>query len=141
MAEFEQDDFLGKGWSFPPTFDKDKCGLILTSDVEDINKSLEILFSTGLGERLLRPGYGSNLDRFLFEPVSTTLKTYMKDLIKDAILYHEARIKLLDLKFESDENEGRIDITLEYMVKGTNSRYNFVYPFYLEEGTNLNLQR
>jgi phage baseplate assembly protein W len=62
----------------------------------------------------------------------------MKDLIKDAILYHEARIKLIDLKLEVFDLEGRIDITLEYMVKGTNSRYNYVYPYYLEEGTNIN---
>lgn len=134
----EDKSFLGTGWSFPPTFNPDKRGVLMTSDVDDINKSLDILFSTGLGERLMRPTYGSNLDRFLFEPISTTLKTYMKDLIKDAILYHEARIKLLDLKLEAFELEGRIDITLEYMVKGTNSRYNYVYPFYLEEGTNIN---
>ena len=135
----DEKSFLGTGWSFPPTFNLDKRGVLMTSDVEDINKSLEILFSTSLGERLMRPTYGSNLDRFLFEPISTTLKTYMKDLIKDAILYHEARIKLLDLKLETDELEGKIDITLEYMVKGTNSRYNYVYPFYLNEGTNINL--
>ncbi len=133
----ERLSFLGTGWSFPPTFNKEKRGVLMTSDIEDINKSLEILFSTSLGERLMQPGYGSNLERFLFEPISETLKTYMKDLINDAILYHEARIKLLDLRLEAFENDGRIDITLEYMVKGTNSRYNYVYPYYLEEGTNL----
>lgn len=128
---------LGTGWSFPPTFKKEKGGVLMTSDEEDINRSLEILFSTGLGERLMQPTYGSDLSRFLFEPISTTLKTYMKDLINDAILYHEPRIKLLDLTLVSYDTEGKIDITLEYMVKITNSRYNYVYPFYLEEGTNI----
>ena len=130
--------FLGTGWSFPPTFKKEKGGVIMSSDVEDINSSLEILFSTALGERLMQPTYGSDLSRFLFEPISTTLKTYMKDLINDAILYHEPRIKLLDLQLITENMEGRIDITLEYMVKITNSRYNYVYPYYLEEGTNIN---
>ena len=129
--------FLGTGWSFPPTFKKEKGGVIMSSDVVDINSSLEILFSTGLGERLMLPTYGSDLSRFLFEPISTTLKTYMKDLINDAILYHEPRIKLLDLQLITENMEGRIDITLEYMVKITNSRYNYVYPYYLEEGTNI----
>ena len=109
----------------------------MTSDVEDINKSLQILFSTTIGERIMQPKYGANLERFLFEPISETLKTHMKDLINDAILYHEARIKLLDLKLVAYDTEGRIDITLEYMIKGTNSRYNYVYPYYLEEGTNI----
>lgn len=133
----DSNSFLGTGWSFPPTFNKESRGVVMTSDVEDINKSLEILFSTALGERLMQPKYGANLERFLFEPITETLKTYMKDLINDAILYHEARIKLLDLKLEAFELEGRIDITLEYMIKGTNSRYNYVYPYYLEEGTNI----
>ncbi len=130
-----QKSFLGTGWSFPPTFHKIKRGVLLTSDVEDINKSLEILFSTLKGERVMQPTYGCDLSRFLFEPLSTTLKTYMKDIINDAILYFEPRIKLLDLKLETNDNEGRVDITLDYMVKGTNSRYNFVYPFYTKEGT------
>jgi phage baseplate assembly protein W len=133
----DNNSFLGTGWSFPPTFNKESRSVVMTSDVEDINKSLEILFSTSLGERLMQPKYGANLERFLFEPITETLKTYMKDLINDAILYHEARIKLLDLKLEAFELEGRIDITLEYIVKGTNSRYNYVYPYYLEEGTNI----
>lgn len=133
----DSNSFLGTGWSFPPTFNKESRGVVMTSDVEDINKSLEILFSTALGERLMQPKYGANLDRFLFEPITESLKTYMKDLINDAILYHEARIKLLDLQLEAIELEGRIDITLEYMIKGTNSRYNYVYPYYLEEGTNI----
>jgi phage baseplate assembly protein W len=133
----DSNSFLGTGWSFPPTFSKESRGVVMTSDIEDINKSLETLFSTALGERLMQPKYGANLERFLFEPITETLKTYMKDLIKDAILYHEARIKLLDLKLKAFESEGRIDITLEYLVKGTNSRYNYVYPYYLEEGTNM----
>jgi len=133
----ERKSFLGTGWSFPPTFNKESRSVLLTTDAEDINRSLQILFSTALGERLMQPKYGANLERFLFEPISETLKTHMKDLINDAILYHEARIKLLDLKLVTYDTEGRIDITLEYMIKGTNSRYNYVYPYYLEEGTNI----
>jgi len=133
----ERKSFLGTGWSFPPTFEKESRSVLMTSDAEDINKSLQILFSTAIGERLMQPKYGANLERFLFEPISETLKTHMKDLINDAILYHEARIKLLDLKLVAYDTEGRIDITLEYMIKGTNSRYNYVYPYYLEEGTNI----
>jgi len=136
MAETKS--FLGTGWGFPPTFSKEKKGVVMTSDIDDINKSLEILFSTVLGERIMQPTYGSDLSKFLFEPIDTTLKTYMKDLINDSILYHEPRIKLLDLTIEPFELEGRINITIEYLVRGTNSRYNYVYPFYLEEGTNLN---
>ncbi len=32
--------------------------------------------------------------------------------------------------------EVRLDFNISFIVRGTNSRYNFVYPFYLKEGLN-----
>ena len=110
----------------------------MSRDEDDINQSLAILFSTGLGERVMEPKYGSDLARFLFEPIDTSMKTFMKDLITDAILYFEPRIRLIELHLDPFPDEGRIDITLEYEIRGTNSRFNFVYPFYLAEGGDIN---
>ncbi len=129
--------FLGTGWAFPPTFDKAKKSVLMTSDEDDINCSLEILLSTSLGERIMQPTYGCDLKPLLFDPIDTSLKAYMKDLIKTAILYHEPRIKLNNIKLEDRPNDGVIEISLEYTIRSTNSRYNFVYPFYLNEGTNI----
>ena len=57
-------------------------------------------------------------------------------LVTDAILYHEPRIRLdrLDLT-EGDAEAGRLLISIHYTIRGTNSRYNMVYPFYLKEAT------
>ena len=84
--------FLGRGWSFPPEFDKGTKSLKLLEDEDDIKSSLEILLSTRLGERIMVPDYGCNLDELLFKPLNLTLKTFVIDLIKKAILYHEPRI-------------------------------------------------
>ena len=137
MAE-EDRSFLGTGWSFPPTFMDGGARLHMTSDEEDIRKSLEILLTTRIGERIMQPKYGCNTERLLFEPLDTTLQTYMQDLIKTAILYFEPRINLDKIELIPEPNEGRITIMVEYTIKGTNSRYNFVYPFYIEEGININ---
>lgn len=137
MAE-EDRSFLGTGWSFPPTFTDGGARLHMTSDEEDIRKSLEILLTTRIGERIMQPKYGCNTERLLFEPLDTTLQTYMQDLIKTAILYFEPRINLDKIELIPEPNEGRITIMVEYTIKGTNSRYNFVYPFYIEEGININ---
>ena len=131
------DSFLGTGWGFPPAFVKGKNTVKTTSDVEDIQSSLEILLSTGIGERVMQPTYGCDLKKLLFEPLDTSLKAYMKNLIKNAILYHEPRIKLNDVVLEDKPLEGLIEITLEYTIRTTNSRYNYVYPFYKNEGTNI----
>lgn len=135
MAEI---DFLGTGWSFPPTLSKNKKSVLMTSGIDDINSSLHILLSTTPGERIMQPAYGCNLKRLLFEPLDTSLKAYIKDLIKVAILYHEPRIRLNDITLVDKPENGLIEITLIYTVRSTNSRYNFVYPFYKDEGIDIN---
>ncbi|GAB5381058.1 MAG: GPW/gp25 family protein [Aliiglaciecola sp.] len=129
--------FLGKGWGFPPTFNKSAKSIDMLSDEEDIASSLEILLSTDVGERVMQPKYGCNLHKLLFEPVDTGLQAYIKDLIKTAILYFEPRIILIDVVLIPQPLEGRIDIDIQYKVATTNTRNNFVYPFYLEEGTEI----
>lgn len=131
------DSFLGRGWSFPPTFVREAGTVVMVHGVEDIEDSLEILLNTQLGERLMRPEYGCDLHDLLFEPVDTSAEAYVKDLVRTAILYHEPRIRLESLKLTPVPREGRIDILLEYLIRTTNSRHNYVFPYYVREGTNL----
>jgi len=132
--------FLGTGWGFPPTFERASRSVRMISDKEDIESSLEILLSTEIGERVMQPKYGCNMHRLVFEPVDTTLQTYMQDLIKSAILYFEPRIILKSVTLKTTQMEGRIDIDIDYVIAATNTRYNFVYPFYKEEGRDRNKQ-
>lgn len=129
--------FLGTGWSFPPTFDKKGRTVEMLSDEADIKSCLGILLSTSIGERIMQPKYGCDLKRFLFEPLNTTLKAYIKDLVKKAILYFEPRIKLEEISLTTDDNEGILLITVDYTIITTNTRNNLVFPYYLEEGTNI----
>jgi phage baseplate assembly protein W len=129
--------FLGQGWSFPPTFLKSDRGVTMVSAIKDIEQSLEILLGTTMGERLMHPDFGCNLNDYLFKPITTTLRTIIKDLVKTAIIRHEARIDLIDLKLNTAQQyEGVLLLELEYEIRSTNSRSNYVFPFYLEEGTN-----
>ncbi len=132
------DTFLGTGWGFPPTFNKKSGEVIMTSNEEDIQKSLEILLSTRLGERIMVPEYGCNLDELLFNPLDLTLKTFVVDLIRRAILYFEPRIDVLKIDIsESDSIAGKLLIKIDYLIRITNSRKNFVFPFYKEEGSDI----
>ena len=130
--------FLGTGWGFPPAFSNKAAEVAMLSDVEDIQSSLEILLTTRPGERVMRPDYGCNLDELLFEPLTTTFKTYIKDLVSTAILYYEPRIEVNNIELDdTGELEGRIVISIDYTVSATNTRFNFVFPFYKKEGTDL----
>ncbi|MFC5044857.1 GPW/gp25 family protein [Aquimarina hainanensis] len=131
--------FLGSGWSFPPEFTKKgNASVKLTADEEDIKASLKVLLSTRLGERIMVPEYGCNLEELLFKPLNLTLKTYVKELIKNAILYFEPRIDVEKIEIDQTEEwEGKLLIVISYKIRVTNSRSNLVFPFYKEEGTNV----
>jgi phage baseplate assembly protein W len=135
--------FLGRGWSFPPTFNRShrsRPGVEMLEQEADIASSLEVLLSTSQGERMMLPQYGCNLQELVFESLDTRMKTLMADKIESAILYHEPRIELENVRLEeSRELEGVVLIEVVYRVKSTNSRFNFVFPYYKEEGTDINL--
>jgi phage baseplate assembly protein W len=132
--------FLGRGWSFPPTFNRSRPGVEMLEHEADIASSLEILLGTLPGERLMLPQYGCNLTELVFESLDTRMKTLMADKVESAILYHEPRIDLESVRLDdSRELEGVVLIEINYRVKSTNSRFNFVYPYYKLEGTDINL--
>lgn len=140
MAFELQNNFLGKGWSFPPTFNKQLKEVQMTEKVDDIEKSLQILLTTTIGERLMQPRYGCNMEDLLFENLNTSTKTIIVDRIKTAILFFEPRIDAKKIELDTtNELEGEVTVRIEYIVPATNSRYNFVFPFYRKEGTELDL--
>src|SRR5882672_8664809 len=114
--------FLGTGWSFPPEFASDAGEVLMTSDEADIDASLRILFGTALGERFLKPRYGLDLRELLFDPLSTTMETLLKERIKTTILVYEPRINLVSLTLDtSRQTEGKLQIFLDYAIRATNS--------------------
>ena len=106
----------------------------MASGAEDIQQSLEILFGTRLGERIMQEEFGSSLNDFIFEEISPGLLNRLRSMISEAVLYYEPRIKLnrVDLNTD-DQQQGLLWIKLDYTIPASNSRYNLVYPFYLQE--------
>lgn len=129
--------FLGRGWSFPPTFKKDH-GIVMVANDEDIAESLQILMSTSLGERVMLPEYGSDLITFLFEPISVSRNFLIRELITTAIVKFEPRIELNVVEVDQSQfQDGIIKIVVSYTVRTNNTRFNLVFPYYKEEGTGI----
>jgi phage baseplate assembly protein W len=138
----DRPSFLGRGWSFPPAFDRAVLGVRMLEQEIDIASSLHILLSTAQGERIMVPQYGCNMDELVFENLDTRMRTLMADKIESAILYHEPRIDLDRVEVFDDPAaglEGHVLIGVTYRVRTTNSRFNFVFPYYRDEGTDINL--
>jgi uncharacterized protein len=138
----EQDDllnkdaFLGRGWSFPPKFSDD--GVQMSSYEQDIHESLQVFFNTFIGERVNRYNYGCSLNQYAFEPKNIEIMNRIRNDITRAIILFEPRIDLEEVSFEEQPNHSLLLIKLTYMILRTNTRRNMVYPFFLNEGTNIN---
>ena len=134
-----QNDFLGKGWAFPPEFVKGNVNgdVLMVAGREDIDQSLGILLRTSLGERVMLPDFGCNLADYQFDPMNSALMGFVKDLIYNALLFYEPRIKVENLSVNTPDSwdaiEGRLLISVDYIIVGSNSRFNFVFDYYVNE--------
>lgn len=136
MADDQQ--FLGRGWGFPVTFANQGRSVTMAEAEDDIRQSLEILLSTHVGERVMQPTFGWKREALAFEPVSTSFAAFLAKEIETAILFFESRIDLNRVNFDnSPEQQGLILLRLDYTIRTTNTRTNMVYPFYLDQATNV----
>jgi uncharacterized protein len=126
-------DIIGKGWSFPPTFNHALGNVEMTVGEEDINNSLHILLNTSFGERVMLSKYGCDLRKFLFEPTNANMQAYVKKIVTEAILYYEPRITADSIVLSV--TEGLLEIDIGYYIKTSNSRSNYVFPFYITEAS------
>lgn len=137
MEDLEK-SFLGKGWSFPPTFDKKLGDVKMVTMEVDIRQSLEIYFSTKLGERIMRNDYGCFLHSQVFELANENLIQGLSKELERSINEFEPRILITEIKASKAEStEGLIEINITYEIRATNNRSNIVFPFYLNEGTSI----
>ncbi len=127
--------FLGRGWAFPVRFKNGSAGL--SQYEQDIKESLTILLSTTRGERVMRPGYGTTVKDLMFEPLDLSTATLVGEEIKKAILMHEPRVFVENVEAEQESLHGFVQVTIEYTIISTNTRANLVFPFYLNEGTDI----
>lgn len=132
--------FLGRGWAFPPAFDRNVPSVQMLEDEAVIASSLAVLLGTLQGERVMIPWYGCNLDELLFENLDTRIRTLVADKIESSLLYFEPRIRVEKITISQHEKQdGVLLISIDYLIKATNSRFNMVYPYYIQEGTDIDL--
>ncbi len=138
MKNTELKSFLGKGWSFPPSFSHQTQSVEMVSEAKDIRQSLFLLFSISPGERLMKPTYGCDLHALVFDNFDASTESRLADMITTAIIRFEPRIILEDINiWQEDPYQGLIKIDITYTIRITNTRDNIVFPFYFKEGTNV----
>ena len=126
--------FLGVGWAYPPTTDASGDVSVAAYD-EDVRQAVWIILGTARGERVMRPEFGAGLRALTFEPINTTTLALAKHHTEEALVTWEPRIDNITVDVRADPPLGRLLIDVRYRVRATNTFYNLVYPFYLDEAT------
>ena len=102
----DQGRILGRGMAFPPALNSENR-LAWSVGAVNIRQAIRIILSTEPGERLMLPGFGAGLKRFLFEPNTVTTHRLMEEKISKALEMWEPRIKLDTIDVVHDESDAQ----------------------------------
>lgn len=124
-------EFTGAGWRFPILPDASGALGYVVGDA-NVEQSLRLLLLTELGQRVMRPDFGSKVARMVFAPGSVEYLGMLETAVRDAIRDWEPRIELEQVSAEvALDDATRVNLRLAYRVRVTNTRTNLVFPFYL----------
>jgi uncharacterized protein len=126
--------FLGSGWAFPVAADPARDDVQGANYDEDVRQAVRIILETNPGERVMRPDFGAGLRALAFEPLDVTTRSLARRQVEQALTLWEPRIDLQEVTVTASGPAGRLDIEIRYRVRVTNTFYNMVFPFYLQEG-------
>lgn len=127
--------FLGVGWAFPVQGEPVTEDITLAAYEEDIRQAIRLILETNPGERVMRPDFGAGPRSLVFEPINTTTMALARHRVEQALITWEPRIDVQSVQVTTDgARPSRLNIDINYRVRATNTFYNLVYPFYLQEG-------
>lgn len=124
---------IGRGPAFP--YNRSSSGgLDYTEEIERINQSLFLIFETPKGSRLMMPEFGSDLRKYIFDPLDRVLMERVRFTITEDIRRWEPRIVLSSIEFLSDAraiDNSTLYVSITYRIINTSVTANYVYPYKL----------
>lgn len=128
-------EFLGVGWAYPVDLESGGKEIALTRYEADVKEAILIILKTAPGERVMRPDFGCGIHDYVFEPNTTHTAGMVRFHVEEALARWEPRIQVLEVTVEADPSRAEVLlIDIDYTIRSTDSRFNLVYPFYLERG-------
>lgn len=126
--------FLGRGWAFPVAPSPSGREVAMVDELEDIRQAVLLILKTEPGERLMRPEFGAGLRAMLHAVNNAATRALIRHRVEDALIRWEPRIDVDAIEVSTSAHSRHvIDIRIAYRVRRTNTFYNLVYPFYLQE--------
>ncbi len=121
---------LGSGLDFP--LRPRRGSLRYAQGPEKVLQSIRIILETAPGERVMRPGFGAGLERYLMKPNTVATRALIRRDVEQALARWEPRIKLTNVAVEPGDDPALVVISIAFAHLRDGSEGNLVYPFYLE---------
>ena len=93
--------------------------VVVSKDASAIKQAIVNLLLTNKGERLMNPEYGSDIRRYLFEPLDYGTANQITGNIKSTIDTFEPRISVLNLRALPNNDDNGFDVEMTYEIRGT----------------------
>ena len=81
-----------------------------------IKRSIRNLLLTNKYERLFQPDIGSNINRILFEPVTSHAATMLKQYVTETIDTYEKRCKLIEVVVTPSPDQNLYTVTIIFAI-------------------------
>ena len=93
--------------------------VVVSKDASAIKQAIVNLLLTNKGERLMNPDYGSDIRKYLFEPLDYGTSYLIKGNIRSTIDTFEPRISVLNLRALPNMDDNGFDVEMTYEIRGT----------------------
>ncbi len=127
-ANDEETRLYGRGWAFPPAFELAEPdhgtawgdgGVAMASGVKNVEQSLSVLFQTQPGERIMREGYGCDMQSAVFANLGDTTLAVLRTRVLESVARYEPRVQVISVEFEEEPQQvGWLRITVSYRLPG-----------------------
>jgi phage baseplate assembly protein W len=117
----ESGRIFGRSMAFPPRVGADGRVAVSEGD-QNVREGIEIVLRTNQRERLRLPAFGAGLERFVFEPNTTTTRRQVEDRIAKALRAWEPRVAVQSIAVDEDPDDPEAAIaTIAYSLVATQS--------------------
>ncbi len=97
---------FGQGVAFPPRLARD-ARVAFSAGPDNVRDGIRVILMTEPGERLMLPGFGAGLGRYLFEPNTATTHRAIEEAVLRALKRWEPRIEVGEVTVAPDPDDAR----------------------------------
>lgn len=125
--------FLGVGTQFPVALGP--SGQVARAAYEEsVRQAILVILGTAKGERVMRPDFGCGIHDLVFANVNAATIGRVAREVHESLLRLEPRIDVTRVDARAGDTNNVLLIDIDYEVRATNTAFNLVYPFYLQQG-------